>query len=126
MAKTLRFTPAQIERVLRARASHVPWSRLAEAHGVSVPGLRRHVDPEYRARMNAYLADYMRKRRARHGIQRASAETARRPWRPGDRIADQRREPPARPDPPRSLTAMLMGDPPPNRSALARHDRGMR
>lgn len=110
----VRLTHEQIVAVRIAKRGGATWEALARRHGVSIEGLRCAVDPDYRARRNAYKAEKMR----------ASYQS--RPRRPQNHRGPNAAPPDIEPrrivvpafDGPDTIVGVLMGDPPPARSAL--------
>jgi hypothetical protein len=111
------LTPEIIEEARAIRRRHrVPWTRLARSLGVNCTALRRNLDDDFRESRNAEAKRYREKNF--RGV-----------YTPGVRTHDERPSPEALADRdrrlndrPRSLTAMILGDPPPGRSALDRRE----
>lgn len=111
------LTPAQHAAVLRRRAAGVSWARIATALGVTYITLRRQCDPAFRAACHRRDAAAARdRRRARPRLDPFLPEDPR----DANPLYDPRRDDMP---PPQSLTAALMGDPPPGRRELLRHAR---
>lgn len=96
--------PVQEAQALRAEGKL--WREIAAHYGVSLDYLRRRVDPEY-----------ARRRRATKNARRYLAKWGPEPEAPPPRVSYR-----IEPLEPMSLTASLMGDPPPSRSALAQRE----
>ena len=59
------FTPLELATAIRMRGRGASWRRIAKAiHRADSKGIRCRLDPEARARHNAYHAGYKRERRA--------------------------------------------------------------
>lgn len=108
----------QIEKARSLRSVGHTWDDCGAAVGVSYETIRRHLDPEYRARRNAAAARCGGIRRsgkasaANDELHRCTI--AHRP--PAEVLAERD----ARALAPRSLSALLLGDPPRGYSALDR------
>lgn len=107
------MSPEQIELVRQLRAAGMGWVRIGKAVGLGEHRIRRIVDPEYRARRNK-LAERRRPRPRKNEVGGPlSAGVVGRPSAEKLRAIAL-----ALPSDTRGLTARLMGDPLPGRSAL--------
>ncbi len=111
----IELTPHQKRRALAAREARKPWRTIAAELEVSVSVLRRELDEGYREEENAKKAAYMRDYRKNSGPPPSPPAAPRPQANTGPPV-------PLRPQytPHTSITAILMGDPPPERSALGR------
>jgi hypothetical protein len=109
------LTADEMAQALRARADGLAWERIAASYGLSREGLRRQIDPAYRAQRNAYQRAHMRRRRERIGDAARSASQS-----PVRRRVLQRAI--SGPPPGMSLTAWICGDRPPGRPRTDERD----
>jgi hypothetical protein len=102
------LTPEQIK-AIRTLRDTMTWGEIARVFTLSIDRLRRQADPSYKERQNAN--ECARRRRKKNGEPTSRGQ-----------VSNSRDPPiPERPliSPPDTLVGILMGDPSPERSALA-------